>query len=165
MKSPAILAIAALIVAAPASAQIYKCEIDGRTVYNDQPCREGATQQILTVPQEPPSASAEDAPDISPVAAPPADADQAEAKAPSQPQQQVEEQYSDYELKHLAGKHQVVETMPAELVRRAWGDPDMVRRQMNSGGVTEIWEYHPGGFEHRYVYLQNGRVINVDIQR
>lgn len=162
MNSPIIFAIIAIIAAGPAAAEVYKCQVDGRTVYKDQPCHEGAAQQILVIPQATLSESAEAAPSPSPAeSAPPAPHQEEVKERP----QQAEEQYSDYDLKHLAGNHKVVETMTSDLVRKAWGDPDVVHRQMNSGGVTEIWEYHPGGFEHRYVYLQNGRVINVDIQR
>lgn len=40
----------AFVISSPAFAKMYKCKVDGRVVYQDVPCRAGATEKELAPP-------------------------------------------------------------------------------------------------------------------
>jgi hypothetical protein len=75
------------------------------------------------------------------------------------------------EMKELVDSQDIAVGMPADYVRRSWGDPTSVEVSGNPIYKNERWKYQrmgssPQGYrpETRYVYFEGGRVVGWETQ-
>jgi uncharacterized protein DUF4124 len=138
-KFPWIIA-AALLVALPASAEIFKCVAkDGTALYQNFPCQ---IDSLGSLPSQPASAKALATPVESAQAKPkPAALEKSAMSVPSRP---------------LPAEPRI--GMTPEEVRAIWGEPTEIVQDEPPSGRVEIWEYGDG----RSVQINNKqRVLSV----
>lgn len=138
---------------APLHAQVYRCTVDGRTVFSDQPCaEEGNVQEVRIFDHGP---SAEDA------AAARARANALrERTAAEQAQGEAQREFNRQVTNAIAARRVLV-GMTADDVRRSWGEPGKINRSVSGSSVREQWVYDRGNYRMQYVYLTNGEVTGI----
>ncbi|WP_219211914.1 DUF4124 domain-containing protein [Variovorax boronicumulans] len=60
-----------------------------------------------------------------------------------------------------AARGKLIVGMPAQLVRRAWGEPTKINVSVGSYGRHEQWIYDRGSYRAQYVYVQNGIMTSI----
>ncbi|MBI2383310.1 MAG: DUF4124 domain-containing protein [Gammaproteobacteria bacterium] len=146
-----------LSISTSASAEVYRCESQGKVTYTDRPCAAGAPPQALPAPTVVPRGQDERERareydrriERERQARDRADAEWAEAHRARKER--------DEALRHarIAGK--VVKGMDAGDVRSAWGEPAEITREERDGVVWERWTYRDGGAV-RTVQFRGGEV-------
>jgi hypothetical protein len=156
----AVAVIGAAVCAAPAAAQVYRCEQDGVVRYADKPCERGARPVELP-------------PAIVVPAGPQADLlEQAERRKQAQRKArdaadgqwlQAHEARKSEEERLRSGRvtRTVVEGMAPDDVRRIHGDPPVVSTSQTAKGPRETWSYALDGGTRLHVTFTNGRVSSV----
>jgi hypothetical protein len=150
----------AALCAAPAAAQVYRCEQDGVVRYTDKPCERGARPVELP-------------PAIVVPAGPQADLlGQAERRKQAQRKARDAAQaewLQDYEVRKSEEERlrsgrvtrTVVEGMAPEDVRRIHGEPAVISRSQTAKGARETWSYALDGGKRLHVTFTDGRVSGV----
>jgi|TARA_Y100001001_G_scaffold129334_1_gene128415 hypothetical protein len=146
------------VLAAPAQAQVFRCEQDGNTVFSDQPCGEdaesvelrdnrigGSFDQNLPAPEPP---------------------DSEEQAEESEPEEQAGtcRFINSTDLRRYLVREQVVRGMTREHVRRAFGNPPETYTK-----PQEVWiyqtRYYGALYELTYVYFRDGCVERVEYRK
>ena len=128
-------ALAALLVAGPAAA-VYKCQVNGETVFSQTPCAPDAEE--VRIRSTPPSAGGGGGL---------TDGDLA--------------MLQQAEFRNLAERRRVAVGMTPDWVRRAWGSPTTINRSVHSSVVTEQWVYRSGLARTQYVHFRDGVVSSI----
>lgn len=150
-----ILVLICAVLAGVAEAAVYRCEVQGRTVYTDHPCAAGAAPHALPELSRVPSETASDL---------------AEQFDERREQDLKDKRKSDAEwlkahesrraiearMREAAREGQVLKDMTPDQVRRALGGPDEVER----GADGEQWVYG-NGKSRRTVVFKQGRVVRI----
>lgn len=134
----------ALVAPMMASASVYRCTVDGATVFSDRPC--GADQSEVEIRTQSPSGMRLD------------QGADVEFYRPPARQQRPESNcryINTTELRTLIARNQITPGMKPEDVRRSWGSPSSV----STGRVTQ-WAYHYPNYSASYVYFENGCVTD-----
>ncbi|MCU8000190.1 hypothetical protein [Shewanella sp. SM95] len=129
------LAIAILLYVMPAQyvfGAVFKCEIGGKLIFQDEPCQEGA-QQTVVVAQE-----------------------NSQPEVEYDQHKYDESKFSDWENTLIkAGKVEV--GMSVEALEQSWGSPKDINR---SAYGPEQWVFRDGMYGQRYAYVRDGKVVN-----
>jgi hypothetical protein len=144
-----------LLACGAAQAAVYRCTVDGRTVYSDQPCSAGAEPAQL-----PPlnSAAAGARADL----AKQYDTETArENEARRKARAEALDQYADRKaqdeaIRKALMEDRVVKGMTREQVERVLNLPERVE---NQGGEKETWIYRVEGRKRRTIRFVNGVVV------
>lgn len=159
------LLIAALMAAASgAQAQVYRCVVDGKTVFSDLPCPAGAKAEAVRL--------FNDAPTAADAAAARARGQQLrEQDALERAQQEAEararSELAAERLRHMARSRQAVSDrevfvgMSAADALESWGAPTTINRSHRASGVKEQWVYREPERKTRYIYVENGQVTAI----
>jgi len=145
-------------LAAPAQAQVFRCEKDGNTVFSDQPCGEdtesielrdnrigGSFNQNLPAQEAP---------------------DPGEQSEESEPEEEAGtcRFINSTDLRRYLVREQVVRGMTREHVRRAFGNPPETYTS-----PREVWiyqtRYYGALYELTYVYFSDGCVERVEYRK
>jgi len=126
-----------LLGVAGAQAAIFQCEVNGKKVYQDQPCNGAASTEIdphpatagICAPQE----TTSDGGDLLAESA---------------------------RIRLAIEKGTIVTGMNADQVRQSWGSPTHVNYSYTGGSNREQWVYRRGKTSAQYVYLVSGRVTS-----
>lgn len=145
MKTFLIAAATMLVVMPAVAATTFKCTTPSGNVYHQStPCPGGVEEKPKLQPE---SKSV------------PLTADNLRTAQDIRKKEAAEERERNMARTAALGKIQV--GMPANLVRRAWGDPQKINSTITSGGRHEQWIYS----NSQYVYLQNGVVTSIQTSR
>ena len=148
-----------LLLALPAHAAVYRCEVEGRKLYLDRPCEAGGRPHALPALGVMPAggevdlAMEHDARRDRQRAA--RDQDDAAWLKAHRARKAVESR-----MNAAISEHRVLKDMSADQVRRALGSPDEVKR--NNG--VERWTYVEGK-KRRTVVLEDGKVSSAGAGR
>ncbi|QHS13166.1 hypothetical protein [Shewanella sp. Arc9-LZ] len=123
-----------LAIPVPVSADIYKCEIEGKLVMQDIPCPEGVDQSTVKVVIQ---------------------NDTSKKYKPYQPAPYDPSEFSDFE-NQLIKSHKVEVGMSVKALEFSWGT---VRRINRSAYGPEQWVFQKGIYQ-RYAYVKDGIVVN-----
>lgn len=130
-----ILVMGILIAATPfnyASAAVFKCEIGGKLIFQDEPCQEGAKQTVVVAKEK------------------------SQPKVEYDPHKYDESKFSDWENALIkAGKVEV--GMSVEALEQSWGWAIKINR---SAYGPEQWVFRDGMYGQRYAYVRDGKVVN-----
>lgn len=143
---------ALLLLAGSAQAGVYRCEVEGRKVYLDRPCKAGDQPHELPKIGVMPSVGEADLSGDH-------DAREARLKAVHEKndaewlKQHAKRRSTESQMNAAAADRRVVKDMSADQVRRSLGSPDEVKRK---DGV-ERWTYEDGK-KRRTVVLKDGKV-------
>lgn len=131
------LAIAAVCVlfVGSASAGVFRCQVNGETVYSDKPCADDAEEVRV-----------HRSPDMS---------------APSGLRPGEVAEYERIRLEELVARRRVAVGMTPDQVTRSWGTPNHVNRTVTALGVREQWVYDRGRTRAQYVYITDGKVSSL----
>lgn len=146
------LALCWVLLALPADAAVYRCEVNGRPVYTDQPCGPNAAPHrlpaILSVP-------AGDAADLARDSDARAERERAAHRNKDAAWLKSHEaaKAENARMDAAIAEHKVLKGMSADQVRRALGRPDEVER----GPGTEQWTYGSGK-ARQIIDFENDRV-------
>lgn len=138
-----------------AEAAVYRCEVQGRTVYTDHPCAAGAEPHALPELSTVPSTTASDLAE---------QFDQRREQDLKDKRKDDAEWLKAHEarraeearMSEAARAGQVLKDMTPDQVRRALGGPDQVER----GADGEQWVYGSGKTRRTVVFKQ-GRVVRI----
>ena len=155
------LFLALLLTSSAAQAQVYKCEVKGRTTYTDKPCNKDAVPMDFSPLTRIDSTRGEK--ELA------KDWDQRVArdkKARDKADKQWIEQHdaaSEKAERIRKGRveNKIVKGMTQEQVREVAGEPDKQLTQEGKDVQVEIWSYKPDSGPQRTVSFKNGEVINV----
>lgn len=147
-----------LTVAAPAQAEIFRCEAGGNTVFADHPCGQDAESVELrdnriggSFNQNLPAREAPDSPD------------QVETREPEE-EAGTCRFINSTDLRRYLVREQVVRGMTREHVRRAFGNPPETYTR-----PQEVWiyqtRYYGALYELTYVYFRDGCVERVEYRK
>ncbi|MFC4241278.1 DUF4124 domain-containing protein [Marinobacter oulmenensis] len=125
-------------------AAVFKCDVDGQTVFSDSPCGDDAEE--VTVSPVTVGGQLDTGTDV--------ETYQPEERKRSRSQDECP-YISSTEMRRLTIKHQIKRGMKPADVRRSWGQPSSI----NTGGTTQ-WAYHYPSGSASYVYFRNGCVSN-----
>lgn len=125
-----------LSIAFSAIAQPYKCNIDGKIVYQQAKCIDAQSVNI-------------------------SGAGAANTNSPGAIQSQIE--VAQYRRKLLVNsaitENKIFIGMTRDEVMQSWGSPTKINKTINSSGTSEQWVYRRGNFGNdQYLYLDNGVV-------
>lgn len=146
MLRPALMLIA-LAMAMPATAEVYRCEKNGETIFSDSPCGENA-ENLGEVTAPRPSAN------FGGDADPEEDTDQNKPLAPAPG---ACREFSQSDLKRLGVQEKIAEGMTKGQLRDSWGTPDTIN---SSSTGRDQWVYRWSNTAHQYVYFIDGCVTN-----
>lgn len=146
-------AVLAALPTTSTAAPVYRCEIEGRVVYTDRPCGQGAAPRqlpaLVTLP-----------------AAPPTELTMERGRREAEAREAHDRESAAWLKAHEAGKVEearmraavdegrILKGMSADQVRRALGSPDEVERS----GPSEEWIYGSGK-ARQTVAFENGKVV------
>jgi hypothetical protein len=146
------------VLAAPAQAQVFRCEKDGNTVFSDQPC--GAEAESIELRDNRIGGSfnqnlpAQETPDPG---------EQAEEPEPEE-EAGTCRFINSTDLRRYLVREQVVRGMTREHVRRAFGNPPETYTS-----PQEVWiyqtRYYGALYELTYVYFRDGCVERVEYRK
>jgi len=160
MKGPAILLLLAACSVQTASAEVYRCQQDGKLTYTDQPCHPGAEPASL------PPLNRSQADRSAPSLAKQYDAD-AERQSDSQAKADRDwlkthgdDKTQDDAIRKALIENRIVKGMTPDQVRRVLNNPTSIEDQ---GGPKERWTYQ-NGRERRTIAFKNG-VVSSDTLR
>lgn len=124
--------------AVPAQAQLYKCVVDGRTVYQQARCADGTPVNASGAGRADPTST-----------------------GALQARRDVL-RYQRRELIDQAVRSgQLVVGMSADEVREVWGRPTKINRTFTATAVREQWVYRGADIgKTRYAYLENGELTS-----
>ena len=131
--------VVALAASMPADAQVYKCTINGKSVYSDRPCATTETQETVKIHGAKPSSAS------------------TSSGLPDNFPSLVERA----EFREAISKRRVMIGMEAAHVRMAWGAPTKINRSIYASGVHEQWVYHYSPLSTQYVHLRDGVVTSI----
>ncbi|MCC5809748.1 MAG: DUF4124 domain-containing protein [Ectothiorhodospiraceae bacterium] len=141
---PASATLAALCLAFPGHAQIYRCDDGaGGVLFSDEACGENAELVEIqqTSPLQPPRYRP--SPDATNT---PSDAIRArQARAQQQQAEASAQRELENRIRQQAARGNVIAGMGPRDVERAWGRPHSINRSTDSGGETETWHYRNRG--------------------
>ena len=146
-----------MLATLPAAADVYRCMVDGKTVFTDRPCDSQAAPHAL-------QPSTVVAPDNNKGLAKQHDQRlQEQLKARDQADREWLEQHradkvEAQRLRKALVEDRVISGMTPQQVRRVLGYPEQVRRSTNKGVVTERWTYR-NGKSKRHIRFADGVVI------
>jgi hypothetical protein len=166
IRFPIATALALTLLPLCATAQVFRCQKDGTTVFSDKPCAEDAqtyapTQPLVVVPSDTRAAdmakqydqrNAKDA--------------QSRDKANEvwskdhQAQKKQEEAFRDARMKRKAAVG-----MSQQQVRDLLGEPQITSRNENLGVVREGWTYKNRDGSRTIVYFKDGVVSKITSRR
>ncbi|MFN2348660.1 MAG: DUF4124 domain-containing protein [Thioalkalivibrio sp.] len=151
------LLLIALTVSTTAHAQVYRCEVNGQTVFSQAPCAPDAE----TIQTAPPRRS------TAPRGLRPGERDalrqqsnrveRERARAAEHHEAERERQRIDSALR----SRQVVPGMTPDQVRRAWGAPVRINRTDSQRSYREQWVYEREDDRRNYVHFRDGLVTSV----
>lgn len=142
------LLVCMLMAPALASAQIYKCQKGGETVFSDSPCGKSA-QKVQVHPVTVGGRLDSHLPPASSSPAPRSHTRERDDPCPY---------ISSTRLRSLKVSNQIAKGMTPGQVSDSWGEPNSVYR---SGGLTQ-WAYNYSDGSSRYVYFRHGCVSSLD---
>lgn len=127
------LAVGVLLVQLPASATVYKCQAEGKTVYRDAPCPGAGSDEnkmhVSAAPAEPSTLR-------------PGEVDLARQA----------------DLRTAIESRKVMVGMTAEQVRSSWGSPTKISNSVIGGHAHAQWVYRRDKVTTQYVYFEDGKV-------
>lgn len=127
-----------------ATAAVYKCTVEGQTVFSDKPCGEDS-QEIDHQP----------APAIGGRFDTGTDAEFFEPEKRANKSRDASCSYIDStRLRRLMVQNKITRGMKPADVRRSWGSPSSI----NTGGSSIQWAYHYPDYSSSYVYFEEGCV-------
>lgn len=137
------LALLALACATAQAGPLFRCTLDGKTSYQEQPCPSGATQVVNT-----------------------SGAGQVAHKSEYEFQTNLElERAKQIDIRNNAlAEHKVVPGLSAQDARGIWGEPTRINQTMIGNNTQEQWIYRTGQCRvgcDTYVTVRNGTVIAV----
>lgn len=145
--------LALAMLSSAAHAQVYRCTVDGRTVFSDQPCAaEGSMQEVRIFDRGP---TAEDA------AAARARADALRDRVAADQAQATSQREFNRRVTNAIAAGEVFVGMTADDVRRSWGEPEKINRSVSGSSVREQWIFDRGNYRTQYVYVTNGEVTGI----
>jgi len=160
MKIRIVAVLLMSLVSELVSAQVFRCNVDGRMVYSDQPC--GSKPDVVRIA---PASSA-----------PPAvviqsdllrQADERAAREAVRRKEALEEgerrrqaQKLRDEMEEASREKSVTLGMDEQLVKGAWGEPDRINKSIDGRGAWEQWIYERGRHKKQYVHFLNGKVVS-----
>lgn len=160
----AALGLSLSMLTTPAGAQVFKCTVDGKTVFSDRPCPSGADAQAVRIFDRGPTE---------------ADAAAADQRAQQLREQLQAEEAARDELRRVRGEaalermnltarsreavaqRRVFVGMPAADARKSWGEPTRVNRTITAGSDREQWVYRRASGKTQYVYVEDGVVTAI----
>lgn len=133
-------AFATYLLSGPAFGQVYKCNANGKVIYQQQPC--SGAEVISGVSSGP----------IAPV-------DEANV-------QRIKREMAEFKYKEKVDNAvragQIFVGMTANDVMRSWGRPNKVNTTLTRGSAREQWVYRRVGIGYdQYVYVHNGTVESI----
>lgn len=146
------LALLGMLLSLPADAAVYRCVVEGRPVYTDQPC--GAQAAPYKLPGIHSLPAGEEA-DLSRDHDERLDRERASHKKEDAAWLKEHESAKAEEerMRAAIAEHKVLKGMSSDQVRRALGGPDEVER----GAGTEQWTYGSGK-TRKVISFENDRV-------
>ncbi|ACL71477.1 hypothetical protein Tgr7_0379 [Thioalkalivibrio sulfidiphilus HL-EbGr7] len=149
--------ICLLGISSGAHSQVYRCEVNGQTVFSQTPCAPEA-EAIRTEPTAPSAAPRGLRPgEIQNLRQQSSRTDRERARA-------AEHNASERDrarLEEATRARQVVPGMTPEQVRRAWGSPSRVNVTDSRYSYNEQWVYERENYRRDYVHFRNGLVTSV----
>lgn len=159
-----VFSLALMSVVLPASAEIYKCKINDRVVYQSTPCHQSDSEKVdIYVPS---------VPDNSFKPGDVADDDYKEERRQRWAEEQKrlnersiairEERQRQERFKKMIWHHEVGLGMTKKQVTRSWGDPCDINRSVYASGVQEQWVYCVGTYERKYLYFEGDELTAIN---
>jgi hypothetical protein len=153
MQIKALLWVVLIAPVAVAESAVYRCMVDGKPTYTDQPCGAGAK------PHEMPAISTVPSPGESDLAQEFDARRERESEAKQKDdkawlEDHAERKALDARMNAAIAERKVLKDMSPDQVRRALGSPDEVERK----GGSEEWIYGTGK-QRRTVQFEGGKVV------
>ncbi len=160
MKRPAALL---LLAALPVEAGVYKCVVEGQTVFSQIPCGNDARRMdILPGPVPPPRDSgaavesfADDPLLLEYRARQKAMVEAQGAAAAAHEAERAERR----RVKDAVKDGRIVAGMGPDDVKRVLGEPQEIKRARSASSASETWYYRKRAKTTRYVRFRDGRVV------
>lgn len=148
--------LAVIMLTAPvwvAEAAVYRCMVDGKPTYTDQPCGAGARPHAMPGISTVPSVGESDlAKDFDARRERESEAKEKDDKAWLE--DHAERKETEARMNAAIAERKVLKDMSPDQVRRALGSPDEVERK----GSSEEWIYGTGK-QRRTVQFEGGKVV------
>lgn len=132
-----LIALLPFIFAGYASADVFKCTIDGKTVYQEAPCATGAGGKV----------------------------DMKYQYIPSDPDAEGMPEELRKRFENLISQKRIVVGMTAKMVQQSWGKPEKINYSHGVYGRHEQWVYERGAASSDYVYIENGLLKSFQTSR
>ena len=145
------------LVPGASQAQVYRCAVNGQTVFSQTPCAPEA-EVIRSDPT---------APSVAPRGLRPGERDtlrQQSSRTDRERQRAAEHNAAERDrqrLEEATRSRQVVPGMTPDQVRRAWGSPARVNVTDSRHAYSEQWVYERENYRRDYVHFRDGVVTSV----
>lgn len=155
-----IIVAALCLLSTTSTAEIYRCEIDGRKVFQPQPCKGVESERVsISVPSSATATkniSQKDNSDFFEKRRQRWAAEEVRLNARAKAAREARERRAL--LKERIGQRKVAIGMTKSDVIASWGRADDINSSVSSRGRSEQWIYERGDFSRQYVHFDNGKV-------